>query len=74
MLFIFMQIDVFSYGLLVCEMSVCELPHHEQIKRKGQIRRIQNDGIKRLVERCTEIEPQQRPTMQDVIGFWSNTK
>jgi hypothetical protein len=67
-----MQIDVFSYGFLVCEMSVCELPHPEQIKRKGQIKRIQNVGIKRLVERCTEIEPQKRPTMQDVIGFWSN--
>ena len=66
-----MQIDVFSYGFLVCETYVCELPHPEQIKKKGQIKRIQNDGIKRLVERCTEIEPQQRPTMQDVIGFWS---
>ncbi|CAB4037399.1 probable serine threonine- kinase DDB_G0271682, partial [Paramuricea clavata] len=32
------KIDVFSYGFLVCEMSVCELPHPEQIKRKGQIK------------------------------------
>ncbi len=69
-MFIFAQIDVFSYGLLVCEMFNCELPDPEQIGRKQQIRKIVNAGIKRLVEQCTEIDPEDRPTMQDVIGCW----
>ncbi|CAB4011679.1 probable serine threonine- kinase DDB_G0271682 [Paramuricea clavata] len=66
------KIDVFSYGVLVCEMSICQLPHPEQVKRKGQMRRILNAGIKGLVEGCTEIDPQKRPTMQDVIEIWQN--
>jgi hypothetical protein len=64
------QIDVFSYGLLVCEISICELP--DEVEREGQIENIWNVEIKELVKRCTELEPQQRPTMQDVIECWEN--
>ena len=68
--FLLTQIDVFSYGLLVCEISICELP--DEVEREGQIENIWNVEIKELVKRCTELEPQQRPTMQDVIECWEN--
>ena len=63
--------DVFSYGILVCEMSICELPLTQQNERKNQINRINDDHIKHLVQRCTEIDPNERPTIQDVIGIWA---
>ena len=66
------KIDVFSYGLLVCETYNCELPHPEPSKRTAQIRRIKNGKIKRLVIQCIEMDPQQRPTMQKVIGLWEH--
>ncbi len=73
-LFTFKQIDVFSYGLLVCETSIRELPDSEEIRRKGQIKRIQNSGVRKLVEQCTKIDPRKRPTMRDVIGRWLEIK
>jgi serine/threonine protein kinase len=69
-LFVFTKIDVFSYGLLVCEMSICQLP--DQIERRNQMRRIPHIGVKNLVRRCTESDPKSRPTMQGVIASWQN--
>jgi hypothetical protein len=54
--------------MLVCEISVCELP--DQVEREGQIERIWNVEVKELVEHCTELDPQQRPTMNHVIECW----
>ncbi|XP_028401023.1 probable serine/threonine-protein kinase DDB_G0281745 [Dendronephthya gigantea] len=62
------KIDVFSYGILVCEMCICELPN--QAKRKEQFGRISNANIKALVEACTRRDSKTRPAMEDAIDFW----
>ncbi|XP_028400797.1 probable serine/threonine-protein kinase DDB_G0271682 [Dendronephthya gigantea] len=59
------KIDVYCFGLLVCETDTCELP--DQAGIQNQIRRIQNAEIKDLVKLCTAKEPRQRPTMQEII-------
>ena len=66
-MFIFAQIDVYSYGCLVCEI-LCELP--DPMKRRRQIARIPIRETKKIVEQYTAINFQERPTMQDVIGCW----
>ena len=62
------KLDVYSYDCLVCEIYICELPN--PMKRRRQIARIQIGETKRIVEQCTATSPQERPTMQDVIGCW----
>ena len=53
-------------------MSICQLPFPEQGKRTSQIDRIPNKVTKELVKCCTEIEPQQRPSMLAVITRWQH--
>ena len=68
--FSFTQIDVFSYGLLVCEMCNGELPLPDQAERKKQIEKITDATVRGLVEACTREDPQKRPAMEDLIDFW----
>ncbi|XP_028400637.1 probable serine/threonine-protein kinase DDB_G0281745 [Dendronephthya gigantea] len=62
------KIDVFSYGILVCEIAICEQP--DPRNRKNQRKSISNKNIKKLVKSCTKSEPQDRPTMQKVLENW----
>ncbi|XP_028400625.1 putative leucine-rich repeat-containing protein DDB_G0290503 [Dendronephthya gigantea] len=64
------KIDVFSYGILVCEIAICELP--DPSYREMQRERISSKSIKKLVKSCTEPKPQDRPTMQSIIGKWQS--
>ena len=65
----FSQIDVYSYGVLLCEMSTCELPIREE--RASQINGISNANLKKLARACTSTDPATRPTMQKIIGIMS---
>lgn len=62
------QIDVFSYGILVCEMFICELPDKDKMER--EMGRIENNRIKNVVKDCTAKDPQERLTMAQVINLW----
>ncbi|XP_028400796.1 probable serine/threonine-protein kinase SIS8 [Dendronephthya gigantea] len=62
------KMDVFSYGILVCEISICEQPDVQD--RRNQKERIVNDNVKQLVINCTRPDPQVRPAMQEVIEIW----
>ena len=57
--------DVFSYGVLLIEMVVCEFPEKE--KRKDHIDAINRQSMKNLIERCLIENYRQRPTMSDII-------
>ena len=56
---------MYSFGLLLCEMCIREVPVPEQIQE--QIALITNDVLRELVMQCVMIAPDARPTMNDVI-------
>ena len=57
--------DVFSYGVLLIEMMVCQFPEKE--KRKDHIEAITRPALKDLIQRCLLENYRQRPTMADII-------
>ena len=55
---------MYSFGVLLCEMCIRELPDSEQ--RQTQIRQVK--GVLRgLIQRCVKSDPEERPTMSEVI-------
>jgi len=59
------KVDVYSFGVLLCEMCVRELPDPQQ--RETQISRMQWRQFQEIVERCVQIEPGGRPNMEEII-------
>ncbi|XP_044177808.1 serine/threonine-protein kinase tousled-like 2 isoform X2 [Acropora millepora] len=59
------KVDVYSFGLLLCEMCIRELPVPQQIQE--QIGLVTNGVLRELVMRCVMRAPDARPTMNDVI-------
>ena len=59
--------DVFSYGVLLIEMAVCEFPEEDKSLRVAQIKAIKRPTLKNLIERCLIENYKQRPAMSDII-------
>ena len=57
--------DVFSYGILLIEMMVCQFPDIE--KRKDHIDAIKRPTLKDLIQHCLLENYKRRPTMADII-------
>ena len=57
--------DVFSYGVLLIEMVVCQFP--DVGKRVAQIKAIKRPTLKNLIERCLIENYKQRPAMSNII-------
>ena len=60
--------DVYSFGILLLEMSTHLLPSTVSFMREEQICEIQYPCIKTLVEHCTSRDPQLRPKMKNVLN------
>lgn len=58
--------DVYSYGVLLCEMFIRNLPVPKQ--RKKQVALVKNDEFRELIQRCIQREPEARPTMEEIIS------
>lgn len=58
--------DVYSYGVLLCEMCIQDLPDPKQ--REKQVTLVKNDVFRELIQRCTQREPEARPTMEEIIN------
>ena len=58
--------DVFSYGVLLIEMVVCQFP--DVGKRVAQIKAIKRPALKNLIKRCLIENYKQRPAMSDIIN------
>ena len=56
---------MYSFGLLLCEMCIRELPDPQQIQK--QIGLVTNGVLRELVMRCVMRIPSARPSMNDVI-------
>ena len=62
--------DVYSFGVLLCEMCTRELPVPQQIQY--QISRVTNGVLRKLIRRCVARTPEARPTVSDVISVLTN--
>ena len=63
---VFFQADVYSFGLLLCEMCIRELPVPQQIQ--DQIGLVTNGVLRELIMRCAARDPEARPAISDVIS------
>lgn len=60
------QVDVYSFGVLLCEMQIRELPDPQQ--RVAQISRTpEKCRFLGIVVRCVQIEPGTRPNVEEII-------
>lgn len=59
------KVDVYSFGVLLCEMCRRELPDPE--KREQQVALVKNKFLRALIRRCLEAEPEARPSVQEII-------
>ena len=60
------QMDVYSFGVLLCEMCISELPDPKQWKK--QVALVRNDMFRDLILRCIQKEPEARPNMEEIIN------
>ena len=59
--------DVFSYGVLLIEMVLCQFPEEDKSLREAQIKAIKRPTLKNLIERCLMENYKHRPTMSDIM-------
>ena len=61
----FLQVDVYSFGVLLCEMCIQQLPDPD--RRDQQIAMVTNRLLRALIRGCVNTEPESRPNMQEII-------
>ena len=66
-MFYVFKVDVYSFGVLLCEMFIRELP--DPTRREEQVVRVKNGAFRGLVRRCLHITPESRPSMEEIINY-----
>ena len=56
---------MFSFGVLLCEMCIREMPDPE--RRNEQVRRVRSHSLRNLVCECLRTDPAERPDMARII-------
>uniref|UniRef100_A0A1X7VCW3 Protein kinase domain-containing protein n=1 Tax=Amphimedon queenslandica TaxID=400682 RepID=A0A1X7VCW3_AMPQE len=59
------KVDVFSYGITLCEILTCRFPEHQYFQQ--MLQSIKEYNLSSLIEQCTQKRPQERPDMKQVI-------
>ena len=59
------QVDVYSFGVLLCEMCIRQIP--DPLRREEQLVLVTNGSFRDLVRRCLHGDPGTRPTVQEII-------
>ena len=62
------KMDIFSFGVLLVEMSLSEFPESTTANRAAQIRRIHWPAMVSLIERCIRERPRDRPNTSDIMS------
>ena len=60
------KMDVYSFGALVLEMLTGQLPAPDD--RLGLLRKVQHQQLLRLIRRCLNMNPEDRPSACDIIS------
>ena len=60
------KMDIYSFGALVLEMLTCRLPAPDD--RLGLLRKVQHQQLLRLIRRCLNMNPDDRPSARDIIS------
>ena len=61
------KMDVYSYGILLCEVVTCQFPERQIFRGMLQQVRTQSQPLYELVASCIKKDPQDRLTMKQVI-------
>ncbi|XP_068721135.1 probable serine/threonine-protein kinase DDB_G0271682 [Montipora capricornis] len=59
------KVDVYSFGVLLCEMWIQEMPDPE--RREEQVLLVRNRFFRNLVRQCLQADPAMRPDMAQII-------
>ena len=62
------KMDVFSYGVLLCEIMTCTFPQDKQTFR-SMLKKVSESSppIVKVIQSCIHKDPMNRPTMKQVI-------
>ncbi|XP_022796814.1 probable serine/threonine-protein kinase DDB_G0271682 [Stylophora pistillata] len=59
------KVDIYSFGVLLCEMCIGELPDPEQ--QGQQVARVKNHVLQELIHKCLPEDPEKRPGIEYVV-------
>ena len=66
------KVDVFSYGILLCEVATTTFPDEEQLPL--MLARVLDEwpNLCKLIDSCTAGDPEKRPTMANILDRLEN--
>ena len=60
------KVDVYSFGVLLCEMCTGKLPDRD--RRKEHVAMVTDRVFRTLIRRCLQRDPEARPSMEEIIS------